>query len=161
MRKTIVASLLVAVVGLSGVGLAGAAQASDSGPGVQTPVTAARGGFSVSSKGGAPVKSGPGKAYDTIDWLPFGTRVTGTISGNWVNIDGGGFVYLGRLQKPRPTRAYSAYVADPAGAPLRSGPGKGYPVVGRLDFGDKVIGTPQGKWLKTLDGYVLRAKLSS
>lgn len=163
MRKTIVASMLVAVVGISGVGFAGAAQASDGGPGIQAPVTAARGGFSVSSKGGAPVKSGPGKGFDTIDWLPYGTRVTGRIAGNWVNIDGGGYVYLGRLQDSggEVTKQIRAYVADPAGAPVRSGPGKSYPVVERLGWGDKVVGTPRGKWLETRDGYVLRAKLSA
>lgn len=169
MRKTLMASVLVATMGLSGLAgtaLAVSAQASTSVQASTQPSNTSSAVFDVNTQGGAPVKSGPGKKYDTIDWLPFGTEITGQAIGNWVRLDGGGYVYLGRLQDPSgvittPTRAYSAYVSDPAGAPVRSGPGRDYPVVNRLDFGDKVIGKPQGKWLKTQDGYVLRAKLSA
>lgn len=98
MRKIIAAALLAATAFGATTVATTAAQASVIVPAsdVAQPTGQSYSG-TVATHNGAPIKAGPAKASDTIDWLPYGTQVTGTVQGSWLALNGGGYVYLGRL----------------------------------------------------------------
>lgn len=100
MRKIIVAALLAATA-FGGTAIATTTTAAQASTVVLASDVAQPTGQSysgmVATNNGAPIKAGPAKASDTIDWMPYGTQVTGTVQGSWLALNGGGYVYLGRL----------------------------------------------------------------
>ncbi|MFI6316665.1 hypothetical protein ACIBG8_04060 [Nonomuraea sp. NPDC050556] len=98
MRK-IIATALLAATAFGGTVLATttAAQASTTVLASDVVQPAGQSYSGTVATNGAPIKAAPAKASDTIDWLPYGTQVTGTVQGSWLALNGGGYVYLGRL----------------------------------------------------------------
>lgn len=156
MRRNIIAAALVAMVAtgaaVTGIGTAQAAT-----------VQQAKSSYVVSDHRGAPVRSGPGHEFPVAFRLPVGSKVSGTLQGKWLSVEGG-WVNANKLVKAdnasTPHKKRTFVVADSRGAAVRSGPGREFPVAFRLGAGETVSGQVMGQWLATDGGYVNMNRLA-
>ena len=131
-------------------------------PGGSTPAPdpGTEGTWWVSASQGANIRSGPSTSYPVVGGASRGTRITGSLSNGWVQIDGGrGWISAATLTTtdpggstpeptPKPGDSATWRVTAGQGANIRSGPGTNYAVIGGARYGTTFTGSEGNGWVK-------------
>lgn len=107
------------------------------------------------------VRAQPDDGATVVDTLPDGTKVTGYVQGDWLQLTGGepGYLPMSALEDPTPGAGKTSATAQAErgfyttrAVAVRSSPSSSADVVSTLPDGTKVTGFVQGDWLKVTGG---------